>query len=420
VGEYLPDRGGRWLAGVRDEALLMLPAERADDLIALWPRLDGDAAAHVIDRLAGSGIIAAPSFALVVRERATGTARALVRGDLRVTLGEVEVSGSGVSTWQERAVDGRPDVRVVVGDAGQGSRLPVVEGVVAASVVDWPGRSSARPSQPATPGEAGSEVAAESVVGTAAEVVVPDERTMVPEDTVVGLSRTERPTFERPTFEPPTAASPEASPVAALVATSTAAGESPAVPVIVPPDFGSTPPERQAPATPGDHRAPTTLGDHDGLTVAATEIRRLRGQRDGAGNAAEGGDGQDGDVGARDAEASAPASPPPALRMPDGSIEPIVGELVLGRAPAIGRVTGTRIPRPVVIGAGDPDISRTHLRVAVEGGTVVVTDLESRNGTQVVAPGHPPLRLRPSEATPVLPDTVIDLGGGWSIQVVVR
>ena len=78
------------------------------------------------------------------------------------------------------------------------------------------------------------------------------------------------------------------------------------------------------------------------------------------------------------------------------------------------------MPRPVVIGAGDPDISRTHLRVAVEGGTAVVTDLESRNGTQVVAPGQPPVRLRPSEPTPVLPDTVIDLGGGWTIQVVVR
>ena len=106
--------------------------------------------------------------------------------------------------------------------------------------------------------------------------------------------------------------------------------------------------------------------------------------------------------------------------MPDGSFEPIAGELLLGRATAIGRVAGPRVPRPVVIGAGDPDISRTHLRVAVEGGTAVVTDLDSRNGTHVVAPGQAPLRLRPSDPTPVLPETVIDLGGGWTVQVVVR
>ncbi|WP_400999202.1 FHA domain-containing protein [Agromyces sp. GXQ0307] len=387
MAEYLPDHGGRWLTAVRDEALLVLPAERVDDLLALWPRLDGAAAAHVIDRLAGSGITAAPSFALVVRESATGTARALVRGDLRVTLGEVEVSAVGVSTWHERAVEGRPHVRVAVAADATGTPLPILEGVVAASVVDWSVEGvTAQPARAVAPvdgaaGIAPPDRAAESVVPGepavehVAETVVTDERTMVPEDTIVGVSRTERPSFERPA-------------------------------PIVPPDFGSAPPERtEAPSAPAAVHAPI-LGDHDGMTVAAADIRRLRERRDA-------------DAG-RDHAASAPASPPLALRMPDGSIEPIVGELVLGRAPAIGRVAGGRVPRPVVIGAGDPDISRTHLRVAVEGGTVVVTDLDSRNGTQVVAPGQPPLRLRPSEGTPVLPDTVIDLGGGWSIQVVVR
>ncbi|WP_438855772.1 FHA domain-containing protein [Agromyces sp. M3QZ16-3] len=407
MAEYVPDHGGRWLTAVRDEALLVLPAERADDLLALWPRLDGAAAAHVIDRLAGAGITAAPSFALVVREGATGTARVLVRGELRVELGEVEVTGAGVSTWQERAVDGYPDVRVAAGGAAEGTRLPIVEGVVAASVVEWGvGAGTERPARAVAPAEPAAAAAVKDVVALeppaavepASETVVPDERTMVPEDTVVGVSRTERPTFDRPAQ-------------------------------IVPPDFGSAPSALPEPAVRGasalEHGAAATataaaaatvtptapagapeLGDHDGLTVAAADIRRLRDQRDADA--------------AREPAASAPASPPLALRMPDGSIEPIVGEIVLGRAPAIGRVAGTRVPRPVVIGAGDPDISRTHLRVAVEGGTVVVTDLDSRNGTQVVAPGQPPLRLRPSEATPVLPDTVIDLGGGWSVQVVTR
>lgn len=440
VAEYLPDRGGRWLAAMRDDALLVLPADRAADLLALWPRLDADAAAHVIDRLAGSGITAAPAFALVVREPATGATRALVRGELTVTLGGTEVSGAGVSTWLERAVEGGADVRVAVGraPAGDGPGLPIVEGVIAASVVDWPadpprGRGpigaseSAQAAAPASEREPTHDAAADVDVEAAARLA-DAERTMVPEDTVVGVSRTERPRIGRPVGE---RSAPIAPPAPAPEAPS---APSPA-PVIVPPDFGSTPPAlldpdaaapalapppsaparggsaAQAPGAPAP--AASALGDHDGLTVARADLRRLREQGGDAG-------ARPGTDATREPAASAPQAPPLALRLPDGSIEPIVGELVLGRAPSIGRVTGTRIPRPVVIGAGDPDISRTHLRVAVEGGTAVVTDLDSRNGTQVVAPGQPPMRLRPSEATPVLPDTVIDLGSGWSIQVVVR
>jgi pSer/pThr/pTyr-binding forkhead associated (FHA) protein len=72
----------------------------------------------------------------------------------------------------------------------------------------------------------------------------------------------------------------------------------------------------------------------------------------------------------------------------------------------------------VQIGLGDPDISRSHLRLTVEGGTVVVTDLQSRNGTTVVQPDRAPVKLRAGEPTPVLAGTVIDLGGGCTMRVV--
>lgn len=395
--DYRPDERGRWLVAVRDDALLMLPADRGDDLRALWPGLGStDGAALVIDRLAAGGLASTPSFALVVRERATGTARAVVRGPITVRLGDVEVSGEQVSTWQERVVGGAPAVRVAADDAGSGrsgdrpALLPLVAGAVAASVVEWPADDAGEPvvSRADLVPDA-ADTAAVPVPAPSPASDRPDERTMVPEDTVVGFARTERPSI------------PRASDVAAGGADGDAAASTA---VIVPPpgiavDASAAPPS--APTSAG------VLGDHDGLTVAGSDIRRLREARE------------------RERAASRPAdvpgsAPALALRLPDGSIEPIVGELVLGRAPAIGRVTGGRVPRPVVIGAGDPDISRTHLRVAVEGGTAVVTDLESRNGTHVVAPGLPPVRLRPTEATPVLPDTVIDLGGGWSIQVVVR
>ncbi|GAA4054317.1 FHA domain-containing protein [Agromyces indicus] len=398
MADYRRDPSGGWLAALRADALLVLPAGRADDLVGLWPALGAaDAAAVVLDRLTAGGVTSAPGFALVVRER--GSVRVVARGPLTVEIGADTVSGAGVSTWSERAFDGAPDVRVTVAGVSAdaaGPVLPIVEGVVAASAVDWPGADArvaapeaaspepaasepASPesdaSEPPSPEPAASGPAAPpptvriEPVPTASHgaAEVPDERTMVPdEDTVVGFSRTERPRID------------------------VSSGDTTIVP---PPGLTDTP----------------ALGDHDGLTVAAADIRQLRE--------------------ARDAERAAAAATPPrsgraddrlALRMPDGSFEPITGELLLGRAPAIGRVTGSRVPRPVVVGAGDPDISRTHLRVAVEGGTAVVTDLESRNGTHVVAPGQPPMRLRPSEPTPVLPETVIDLGGGWSIQVVVR
>ncbi|MEI5583133.1 MULTISPECIES: FHA domain-containing protein [unclassified Agromyces] len=393
MADYRPDPGGGWLAALRPRVLLVLPAERAGEVAALWPALGtADAAAAVVDRLTAGGVTSAPGFALVVRE--PGSVRVLARGPLTVRVGEDAVSGAGVSTWSERAFDGSPEVRVSVDRGAEaadasGPALPIVEGVVAASVVDWRGVEAAGPtSESSTPDSSASAPAAvvpgpadsrpEPPTAEAARPVVtaaapeaerhgpPDERTMVPdEDTVVGFSRTERPRIDVPD------------------------GQATIVP---PPGLGD----------------PRVLGDHDGLTVAAADIRRLREARDAGPAAAEPGRSADG------------ADHRLALRMPDGSFEPITGELLLGRAPAIGRVTGSRVPRPVVIGAGDPDISRTHLKVAVEGGTAVVTDLESRNGTHVVAPGQAPMRLRPSEPTPVLPETVIDLGGGWSIQVVTR
>ena len=149
-------------------------------------------------------------------------------------------------------------------------------------------------------------------------------------------------------------------------------------------------------------------GDHDGMTVASIDIRRLREAR-----------------AARTATATPPAGTPGApavgpisIRLPDGSLEPIGQEVVLGRAPSVSKVSGGRIPRLVTIGLGDPDISRSHVRLALEGDTVVVTDLHSRNGTQVAQPGKTPVKLRAGEPTPVLAGTVVDFGGGWTIQVV--
>jgi hypothetical protein len=108
------------------------------------------------------------------------------------------------------------------------------------------------------------------------------------------------------------------------------------------------------------------------------------------------------------------AAPKLSLELPDGGREPIDGVVLVGRAPsAPDDAPASRLVRLV----GDGDISRNHARVAVEGGTVIVTDLGSRNGTIVRIPGYPAQKLREGEPTPVLVGTTIDFGGGVELNV---
>jgi len=116
----------------------------------------------------------------------------------------------------------------------------------------------------------------------------------------------------------------------------------------------------------------------------------------------------------------APVAPVPslALVLPDGAVESLTAPLLVGRSPSDpGHAAAGGIPRLVAIAAGDKDISRTHARIEAAGGAVVVTDLDSRNGTVVTQPGSGPRRLRAHEPAIVLPDTVIDLGGGVIMTV---
>ena len=88
----------------------------------------------------------------------------------------------------------------------------------------------------------------------------------------------------------------------------------------------------------------------------------------------------------------------------------------VGRAPSVTKASGSSLPRLVVI-PGDKDISRNHVQITLEGGTVVVTDLHSRNGTQIVLPGRAPQQLRQGEPTSVIVGTVVDFGGGVTLTV---
>jgi hypothetical protein len=153
-----------------------------------------------------------------------------------------------------------------------------------------------------------------------------------------------------------------------------------------------------------EEAAPELAGDHDGHTVLTSDIANLRAER----KARRGG------------ITRAPAAPLVArvfLVLSSGTREPLTQPILVGRSPSVSQVPGGQMPRLLTVGTPDQDISRTHVRFVLEGGTVVVTDLHSRNGTLVVLPGKEPQKLRAGEPTSVITGTVVDLGGGVTLTV---
>ncbi len=207
-----------------------------------------------------------------------------------------------------------------------------------------------------------------------------------------------------PPEAPPAADAPAAADPAPVEADPAPAPAPPVPPLIEPPAAvpltGADAESTLVPGDPADDDRPIHEflfgpGDHDGATVLAPV---------GVGSGADA------------PTVALPAEPRLVLELPDGRREPLDGALVVGRAPTAGPSGGV-LPRLVAIAVDDPDISRSHARIAVEGGTAVVTDLGSRNGTVVRIPGHPPRRLRDGEPTAVLAGTVIDFGGGVAATV---
>ncbi|GAA1949962.1 FHA domain-containing protein [Agromyces allii] len=447
MANYTPDLAGQHLAVVRGGVVLMLPASSAALVADLWPRLvEADPVRVVLDRLTVEGLSATPSFGLVVRADEGDGVRVVVRGGFSVRLGAETITGEGVSTWVERAAEGTA-VELRATDAAGGPAaaasaaaskvdLPIVEGVVFATSVGSesvepvatvpepvarPGRSASDEPLPTTeisasaePSGLGAQTAAAPSAEPAAPPTTPTEQP-VPSAWAPPVGGSTGSTIPGP--PPPPAQAPTPDPVYDAIDDSTIVSPVGAA-IGAPAGAPIQPPVPPAPAIGVEQTivptGDTYGGDHDGMTVVGADLQRLRAERD----ARRAEQTTVPDAPGRPTASGAVASPKLSLRMPDGSLEPVTHEVLLGRAPSVSQVSGGRLPRVVAIGAGDQDISRTHVRVTVEGDTVVITDLHSRNGTHVAQPGKAPVRLRAGEPTPVLVGTVVDLGGGWTIQVV--
>lgn len=105
------------------------------------------------------------------------------------------------------------------------------------------------------------------------------------------------------------------------------------------------------------------------------------------------------------------------FRLPDGVELRLDVVYYLGRRPRSPRITGGSLPRLITVTSATSAVSGTHLEIRQEGDTVVVTDLNSTNGTIVNPPRGKRQRLGSGQSLTVGPGTTVDIGDGNIIEV---
>ncbi|ANF30411.1 hypothetical protein A0130_00780 [Leifsonia xyli] len=348
--------------------------------------------AETLDALVARGLSRTPSFALL--DASAETVLLAVRGGASATATEGgrdrEVRATGVSSWVETQL--AEAQAVALGERADAGALPLVEGVVRASGLAW---SAADPAE-----EVGATVAAppkrERDTGPVDAVMAePDPQTRVPEATLADVA---------PIASAPTVAAPVAETTGydhLFGATMVRSVEDAAV---RPDEEEAAPPRIDLPGFITDSFPPAAgrlEGDHDGLTVMSGDLPQRT----------------NGTPADPDPAPAAPDRLAYALLLSDGRREPLTVPIVVGRAPSVSAVPSLSGARPVTLTSAEDDISRSHVAVAVEGDSVVVTDLHSRNGTVIVLPGASPQKLRSGEPTTVVLGTLIDLGSGATLTV---
>lgn len=389
---YVPSRKGGWMLLVRGEIILAIDiapdSPRVADLWTVMTR--GAGAGEVLDEVIRTGISKAPSFLLVGGGEATATT-VLVRGNAVVRTstasGLREISGEGVSSWNEQLVDLSAGLEVwPSGVHDDVATLPLGEGVVWAAAF-----RSGRRLQPAADAE---PIAPKTVVPPPIANLVP-EAPPVPADASFGSDPEQTLASQTLTTSPTVAVSNDGpadtgydhlfgETVHRSVEDAAIRSEGSDLLGIV------GPPPPAAPES----------GDHDGHTVLVSDLAALRAKRRAARGAG-----------------SVPAAPTLYLELSTGGRELLDQPLVIGRAPTASRVSGSQVPRLVSMNTPNQDISRTHAQITVEGGTVVVTDLHSSNGTMITLPGRAAQKLRPGEPASIIVGTVIDLGDGATLTL---
>ncbi|GAB3916432.1 hypothetical protein GCM10011575_24590 [Microlunatus endophyticus] len=376
-------RRGDWLvlSGPTSLVVMQPAAPQWSDLISeVWEEVVSAASiGDLAARLAIFNLDRMPDFAALFWER--GEMRSLVRG--RVSLvdpatGRPIADGEGIRTWTEIGLGGLQRVEVRAGEQSDDEELelPLVIGAVGASrvVIDCSEEVQIHSPQGTLVGDPASlrllqAPAPEPVPVPASEPVPATEPVPAPAPV--------------PAPEPATAPQPAREPE-----------PEPTIALPVPPAEPQPSPMETAETLHGQPPVPPA-GSEDEVakTIFATNLPGLP---------------------------VAPQAQRPVLGVlhpsSGGRIE-IDRPVVIGRSPAANRVSGDQLPRLLTVPSPSHDISRTHVQVAPINDRIVVTDLNSTNGTVLIAPDGRRIDLRPGVGVPVDAGSVIDLGDGVTIAV---
>lgn len=398
---YEPGERGEWLAATNAGRLVVVRMGAARSTIgSIWTSLvAGDGVQGVLDELTSGGLFQTPPFAVLTWDGSVFdgpvAVRAIVRGDITLRLttmsGQVEVSGRGISTWIEQSFISVSAFDVECGQPGTAAATTVAAAAAITTTTTVAARTEASTRLPIAFGAVwtrrlSSSMDAKSVAG--------ERQTVVPEQTIAEQTITEQ------TIAEVTSRGRDDDPGEAMSgydhlfgATMMRGVEQAAM---------RAPDSDEETETETEKDINTDSGDHDGFTVVSGDIKKLRASRERP---------------PRTDAAPAPVMSSLYLLLPNGVHEPLVQPVLVGRLPSVSKISGGQVPKLVSLGSGDQDLSRNHAQFTVEGDTVVVTDLHSRNGTMIVLPGKAPQKLRQGEPTAIIVGTVVDFGGGITITV---
>jgi len=393
---------GEWvvLSGPTSLVLLEPPTHEWAPLInTLWDEVV--ASSSIVDlaaRLAGFKIEALPSFGAFFWT-ADGM-RSLIRGNVSVidlATGKVVADGEGIQTWSEVGLAGVSQIRIDTPYEGDATllELPLVVGAVRASSVVLDASERAQVSSPQS--EPVQQLGEPVARGAVAEATPTDQTAELSVEEIAALQNADTQLMPSAFDEPEPEAHRE---VAAL--------QQPEVPAAPQPVSDSAEDVDAAGPTSGSSPAETTQ-DSAILAVmcqqghanppSSTSCRVCRSPL------------------ASQARQFVPGPVLAVLRASDGSRAEVDRTVLIGRAPS-GDRSSSRAPRLMTVPSPNHDISRTHLEVAPEDWQIVVTDLNSTNGTVLVRPGAlDRQQLAPGEPVHVQLGSVMELGDGVSVLI---
>ena len=373
--------------------------------------------------------------------------RSLVRGQISVidlATGRVVADGNGIQTWSEVGLAGVEQVRVDLAHEGDATllELPLVVGAVRASSVVLDASEGVQVRSPqgqptaAHAGDDQSQVSAEASSEPSTEPLPEVVASAGAEPTQGPSESADEAEAAAPT---PQTAELSATEIAALANAETELMSSPfdepaadTEPDIAEPDVAES-------DVPGGYAGPQKLEDAVALNLAGQDAADLvppaAPRSDASPHSAEpailavlcpNGHASPPDAtscrvcgGAVGTQGPQLVGPPvlAVLRASNGTSAEVDRTVLIGRAPSSDR-SSSQTPRLMTVPSPNHDISRTHLEVSPDEWQVVVTDLNSTNGTILVPPGAGDgQQLAPGERIPVQVGSVMELGDGVSVLI---